>query len=146
MKFFRRFSPFYVPVHRSAVRAVNTLINTALRSTNSDITKVNNAEAIAIIASAIAVVQTTKDKLAAQAAELTALRAEHEGNAAVVASLTTQIDSLVAADAEIDAKLAELAAALPQPEPVVPETETPPVAEPVATEPTPEPEAPTTVE
>lgn len=120
----RRLHPFYVPVHRSAVRAVNTLINTALRSTNTNILKVNNAEAIAIIASAIAAVKTAKDKLATQAAELTALRAEHEGNAAVVAALNTQIESLTAAAAEIDEALAKLAIELPQGEPVVPETET----------------------
>jgi len=137
LSFFLRFSPFHAPVHRSAVRALNNLINTALRPTYPlNITKMTNPQAIAIIEAAIAAINTTRAALAAQTAEFTSLREEYAGNAAVVASLNTQIESLTAADTEIDSALAQLAASLPQPEPqpepVVPETGTEMPAEPEA--------------
>lgn len=133
MNLLLRFHPFYVPVHRSTVGAVNSLLNAALHSHNTDITKMNKDQALAAIAGAITAIRASKLRNAALQAELLALRDTCAGHDAIVTALNTQINSLVEEDAAIDAALESLGAETAQPA-----TETPP-ADPV-TPPVPEPE------
>jgi hypothetical protein len=115
-----KFFQLYVPVHRSAIRALNQLINTALQTNDKDITDMDNTEAITIIRGAVAAILTSRTALAAAIAELEAFRDSVTDNAALVASLTTQVNALTAADAEIDAELAPLRDAITPPAEVPP--------------------------
>ena len=133
-RFLLRFSPFHVPVSRRIAEGVNSLINTVLHSKNTNILKMNTAQALAVIETAKNALLAMKARNAALATELAALRDANAGHADVVKTLNDQIASLAADDAAVDAALADLAAAVTTetPDPVpVPEPE-PPAPAPVS--------------
>lgn len=135
MSLLHRFHPFYVPVHRSTVGAVNSLINTALQSHNTDISLMNKEQALSTIELAVTTIQQSKTRGNNLQRELEALRDTCAGHDAVVNALNTQINSLVEEDKVIDEALAGLAKAAsgddaPPVEPPVTEPEQEPIKTP----------------